>query len=379
MNTKCMEGLLDLYADGNRVQLDVITPGVTATIQEIISPIRSGWSAVTSPNAFNDYQPSEGALDDGTCRYAHTTLEAYESPSGEPFGSIGAMRFLFTGVPDDGIVRFGLANGDCGIAGATFMGPLEAPTQPIHISVGSAICPYGETVHQYFDVDLDDVAVEISCEKKRLTLTEIGSCDMQPADWTEEDIDVEGIYSEGFGTFAHELKKSGVAYCDGAYSLYGSAYYKQNIYDDRFDNNLDLNHQYAETWAHSEYVNASSAATVTIYMRDISKTSPTTNWGWQSHISLMLDDGSNQESYMLYQWGEYDFSLIDVNNYDSTATGADGQTWYVYTRDVPSTLDKSNIRVSVCWHVHNWYWKVGGVVKLSSHVDNVYFRPVYRH
>jgi hypothetical protein len=173
MNTKCMEGLLNLYADGNRVQLDVITPGVIATIQEIISPIRSGWSAVASPNAFNDYQPGEGALDDGTCRYAHTTLAAYESPSGEPFGSIGTMRVLFTGVPDDGIVRFGLANGDCGIAGATFMGPFEAPTQPLYISVGNAICPYGETVHQYFDVDLDDVAVETSCEKKKLRLEEI--------------------------------------------------------------------------------------------------------------------------------------------------------------------------------------------------------------
>jgi hypothetical protein len=187
---------------------------------------------------------------------------------------------------------------------------------------------------------------------------------------------VEGIYEPGFGTFAHELKKSDAAYYDGSYSLYGSAYYKQEIYDDRFDNGLPLNHQYAYTWAHSEYINASSAATVTIYMRDISKISPTTHWGWQSHISLMLDDGTNQESYMLYKWGEYGFNLIEVNSNDSTALGADGQTWYVYTRDVPSTLDKSHIRVSICWHVHNWYWFVGGVVKLSSHVDNVYFRPV---
>jgi hypothetical protein len=197
---------------------------------------------------------------------------------------------------------------------------------------------------------------------------ELGIVGGVPTSWTAEYIDFEGANPPALGTFHHNLEKSAAAYYDGSYSLYGRAYYRQ----DQFRKNNPC----AWTWAHSEYVNASSATTVTMYMRSISRTKPS-HWGWTSYIFLKLSDGTNQVTYQLYEWREYPQGhAYEVNHYDSIAQGADGQQWYVYTRDVPSTLDKSHIKVSIGWLADSWFWYPGGVVALSSYVDDVHFSPI---
>ena len=200
---------------------------------------------------------------------------------------------------------------------------------------------------------------------------ELGTVGQVPTHWTAEYIDWQGEYPPATGIWDHDLEKSGAAYYHGSYSLYGRAYYENTTYDSQ-DNPT------SRTWAHSEWVNTPGATGVTTYMRGISRTAPSF-WGWDSWILLMLDDGDDQVTYPLYEYREnmpdHPGETLEVNHYDSTATGADGQSWYVYTRDIPSNFDTTNLRVSIGWKAHDWYWYSGGVVAVSSYVDNVTIVP----
>lgn len=167
------------------------------------------------------------------------------------------------------------------------------------------------------------------------------------------------------GICIHDLEKSDVAYYEGSHSLYGRAYFRTTEYIVVIPSGV------VYTWAHSEYVNASYATTATIFMRDISVKHPP-GWGWNTYIQLVLDDGVNHVTHNLYQHGQ----TIRYNTYDATALGADGQTWYRYTRDIPSNLDKTHLRVSILWIASSWYWYPGAVTEISSHVDNVLLLPI---
>ena len=184
-----------------------------------------------------------------------------------------------------------------------------------------------------------------------------------PTHWIAEFVEWEGNDPPAQGTFEHNLSKSGVAYYEGSYSLYGRACFIHT-----FDR---INNPTSETWVHSEYVNAEPATTVTVYMRNISRIRPS-SWGWNSYIFLKLSDGVSEVQYHLYEYREWPVGqTLEVNNYNFTVLGADGQMWYGYNREIPSSLDKTHMRVSIGWRAHTWYWYSPARVDISSYVDNI--------
>lgn len=152
---------IELSGSSKRWQLDLITPGVQASVEEVPAPVN--YPSVAAPSEFNDYETDEGAEDTGTAS-GHTCIAAYERAA--PTGAItGRLRVLLEGVPDNGVVRLGIANGGDGMAARATLrspvGPTGRPELTIHsdgYARGEEPAHYGE----YWDVDLTGLGAEIS-------------------------------------------------------------------------------------------------------------------------------------------------------------------------------------------------------------------------
>jgi hypothetical protein len=54
-------------------------------------------------------------------------------------------------------------------------------------------------------------------------------------------------------------------------------------------------------------------------------------------------------------WGnEEDVPGNSYDNYDQSATGADGQTWYRHSISIPANFNKSNLVVKIGHHQDSW-------------------------
>jgi len=96
----------------------------------------------------------------------------------------------------------------------------------------------------------------------------------------------------------------------------------------------------------------------------------TTSSRYRWYISLILTDGTNTYSEKLREKDVEPMHPDDYDNYNATATGADGNTWKRYTRLIPDYLDKSNLTVIIQHSQSSWDYS-----STSSwyHLDSVYF------
>ena len=92
----------------------------------------------------------------------------------------------------------------------------------------------------------------------------------------------------------------------------------------------------------------------------------TTSSRYDNHVTLQLTDGTGTYSVTLRlnRWE------TNYNYFDETELGNDGNTWYRYTREIPSYLDKSNLTVTIQHHQASW-----DLTTTSSwfYLDNIYF------
>ena len=92
----------------------------------------------------------------------------------------------------------------------------------------------------------------------------------------------------------------------------------------------------------------------------------TTSSRYDNHITLLLTDG-NETSSVVLRLNRWE---TNYNYYDETEIGNDGNTWYRYTREIPSYLDKSNLTVTIQHYQASW-----DLTTASSwfYLDNIYF------
>ena len=76
----------------------------------------------------------------------------------------------------------------------------------------------------------------------------------------------------------------------------------------------------------------------------------TTSSRYDNYVALQLTDGTGYYSVTLRQ-NRWETSY---NYYDETEIGNDGNTWYRYTREIPSYLDKSNLTVTIQHYQGSW-------------------------
>jgi hypothetical protein len=93
----------------------------------------------------------------------------------------------------------------------------------------------------------------------------------------------------------------------------------------------------------------------------------TTSSRYYWYIELILTDGTNTYSEILRAdvWDP-----VHYDYYDATETGADGNTWKRYTREIPGSLDKSHLTIKIRHHQRSW-----DLTTASSwyRLDNIYF------
>lgn len=162
---------LTLSAASSRLQLDVLTPGVRATVEEVIEPASDGfghaWTVANDPQTLSDYSAGQGAQDTGPLA-GQTCVTAIERPAGNNFDGSTVLRVSLFGVPDDGVVRFGLANaGDGKQVTATFRPPAQLrvaprPMRRLLVFGVDGDQPNAHSPREYFDVDLGALKCEIS-------------------------------------------------------------------------------------------------------------------------------------------------------------------------------------------------------------------------
>lgn len=76
----------------------------------------------------------------------------------------------------------------------------------------------------------------------------------------------------------------------------------------------------------------------------------TTSSRYDNHVALQLTDG-NETSSVVLRLNRWE---MNYNYYDETEIGNDGNTWYRYTREIPSYLDKSNLTVTIQHYQASW-------------------------
>ncbi len=166
------------------------------------------------------------------------------------------------------------------------------------------------------------------------------------------------------GKFQVNVKQNNTQFYTGNHCMYG--YVKGD------EGTIGGYRQYLNVTTKS-FINVSGARYVYIFMRDIKEYHPY-SWGWTNFITLQYFDGVNKHRLgtfpnFLYYSGQYAGS---ANNYDFSALGADGQTWYAYKREIPKTINTSNFNLTIIWYANDWTTTIGKYSEISSVVDNVY-------
>jgi hypothetical protein len=192
---------------------------------------------------------------------------------------------------------------------------------------------------------------------------ESGTVGQVPDDWTYH------IYNTfGAGTSTVQVKQEDSQYFSGSHSLYGYV---------KCDEVVVGGYRTFLNVTTASFINVSGAKYVYIFMRDISVTH-SYSWGWNVLINLHFYDGvnkyvnngpSNPHPTMLYYDGQ---SYPTTNLFNFTLTGQDGQTWYVYKREIPKIIDTSNFNMSILWFANDWTSTSGAYCSISSVVDNIF-------
>lgn len=153
----------------------------------------------------------------------------------------------------------------------------------------------------------------------------------------------------GGTTFTNDLQQIDTKYFEGAKSLW----LHSRVVD------TDGTRQMRDAWTEAvteDWIDAPSATHVRVFMRDI-KSTHSPFWGWCNHIFLLINNVSVAKTYsggawydMLFTHGEF----LSWNYYNYTATGADGQSWYVYEYSIPESVDKTHMKIQIACNAHDW-------------------------
>ncbi len=176
------------------------------------------------------------------------------------------------------------------------------------------------------------------------------------------------IYNTGSGSGTHTINCDQInsQYQSVSHSMYGYVKSQANSGSYRTHMNVSM----------SSFADLYGGKYIYIHMRDI-QVSHSLGWGWNTMIYLQFYDGVNK-SYSINHakpWPSilyYNCETIGTTNlYNSTATGMDGQTWYVYKREIPPVIDMSNFNLTITWYSDDWTGS-GCYSSISSVVDNIY-------
>lgn len=193
---------------------------------------------------------------------------------------------------------------------------------------------------------------------------ESGSIGSIPDQWSM----VTGNWDEHGGTtFSNDMQQASGTYFEGARSLW----LHSRVVD------TDGTRQMRDAWTMAvteDWINVPFATHVRIFMRDI-KSTHSLSWGWSNHIFLLINNASvaktylgDQEYDMIFTHGEF----LSWNHYNYTATGADGQSWYVYEYSMPESVDKTHMKIQIVCNAHDWtFYSPSNFDDLEFAVDKV--------
>lgn len=183
---------------------------------------------------------------------------------------------------------------------------------------------------------------------------EDGTLGALPSQWVEAD----SCYGPGSGpTCTHEAWSVNTHYHQGSRALY--------LHSRVVDNGVSGS-QISHTMVWTDYwINSPSATGVRFYMRGISSTH-TTGWGWLNYIYVCFTDGTDTATTYVYGHGE----TTNFNNTDSTVVGADGSNWSAYSVEIPTGIDKSNMKIGIGNRAGEWTW-YGYYSDIVCYVDGV--------
>ena len=191
---------------------------------------------------------------------------------------------------------------------------------------------------------------------------EMGSVGKLPSDWEVSE------FNRGSGSHYHNASIVDEDYYEGsqAFTGFSKVVSEGNITSRQAGTYLNM----------SSYIDASGISTITIYMRDLYHYH-STHWGWNDGITIVYMDGVNTydkkgkdgEISNLYWSGE---NIGTDNYYDYTMIGEDGNRWYIYRKTIPSGIDKSHMKIGICWWATSWS-DGSHYDEISSIIDNIVF------
>ncbi len=145
-----------------------------------------------------------------------------------------------------------------------------------------------------------------------------------------------------------------------------------------YSNWWDVDYSQSIVWAGP--FNLTRGLSISLDMSDIQRSEPQSYWGWGMEMDLILSDGTNEASALLYDYheentGTYGPAGLEDNLYTSIVTGDDGTQWYRY--NVPLTdgllinIDLSAVYVGVSAYAINWnnWWPQN--LQINALVDNL--------
>jgi len=175
---------------------------------------------------------------------------------------------------------------------------------------------------------------------------ESGTVGLIPDNWVMKTYEA-GVSST---TYIHEMQQTDQKCFEGAKSLWLHA----RVVDTDGLKLSRISRAIAET---EDWINAPLATQVRLYVRDIKSTHSALHWGWSNCILLHINNVSIPRPYCAGQYWDYIFAhgeTCNGNYYNYTAMGADGSNWYVYEYSIPTSIDKSHMKLQISCHACDW-------------------------
>jgi predicted GH43/DUF377 family glycosyl hydrolase len=204
-------------------------------------------------------------------------------------------------------------------------------------------------------VILNDGNVRINPVKIPNSDFEIGTLGTFPDKWI-----MEKAY-EGSGIFIREAKLVNDRYYSRDRSVY--------CYAKALSDGTANSHSSLFNLTTSNYLDTKGADKVIVFASNLT-VKHSNNWGWNSRIRIIFEDGFNKFSSQLFWNGQYSGGTF--NNYTSKGVGKDGNIWYKYETKIPKYINKSHIKIKIkiggaCWTtVKNTFGR------FSCNIDNIY-------
>jgi hypothetical protein len=152
-------------------------------------------------------------------------------------------------------------------------------------------------------------------------------------------------YGMAGATHVNEMQQADSRYFEGGKSLWMHS----RVVDTDGTNVMRWSRTIAET---EDWINAPYATHVRIFVRDIRGTHSPLSWGWGNLVQLGVNNVSLPTVPIdgVYMDGEF----LNFNNYNYTATGGDGYSWYVYEYPIPESVDKTHMKIQIGCHSGDW-------------------------